>query len=765
MRPALRFPSLLLRVAGLALLLGSVSQVLPAQGRVLTPCAAPRTDVAVPRPCPSNVVRLATRTVVEVDGRVARTTITETFENRGGPLGEADVVYPLPSGAAFEELRLEINGELVRGEVLDATAARATYERIVREQRDPALVEWAGLGLLRTRIFPFGAGERRTIVLRYRSLPPREGDALRVTARIAGGDDPQDEAARSDVRLRWREAAVGRPWSPTHDVRVHESTAPNAWREATLTGRAGDAIAYLPLRRDDASVGVTVLMHEARRGDASRRNRPRDVERHALVIVSPPRVTPRALPRDLTLVLDVSGSMRGPKLSQAIAAGHAVLATLGPEDRIRLVAFSDQVRSHAVTPVPATAAARRAAARWLDALEAEGGTNIGDALHAALDVPPARTAAEDARARLPFVLLLTDGQPTVGLRPDAILDSTKSWRRDARVFTFGIGADVDASLVEQLALDGRGAAHFVRPDESVERAVSLVAQRLTAPLLADVQVRIPGGELAALYTPLGTDLMAGRELVFLARYRGPMRGTVEVSGSSDGARRQVRARFEAPSAEPHAFVPRLWAVQRVAALDAERRRSGPDPELDDELRSLGERFGIPTALTSYLVLEPGAAVSGSPLTRPASVRGGVATSLPAAAAPSTVAFEAARRSSEQRKVMTVAAADAMIAADESEAVAAGRTRVVNGRPFDLVDSAWVDRRLRDEPGWRAAPAGRGRPFRAAWSAPAREVPDLGAALALGDRVRVRGARVLIEVAPDGRDTLDTATLTAVRERW
>ncbi|HMS03099.1 MAG TPA: hypothetical protein PKE51_08995, partial [Gemmatimonadaceae bacterium] len=387
-------------------------------------------------------------------------------------------------------------------------------------------------------------------------------------------------------------------------------------------------------------------------------------------------------------------------------------------------------------------------------------------LHAPPDAPPAGTAAEDARARLPFVLLLTDGQPTVGLRPDAILDSTKSWRRDARVFTFGIGADVDASLVEQLALDGRGAAHFVRPDESVERAVSLVAQRLTAPLLADVQVRIPGGELAALYTPLGTDLMAGRELVFLARYRGPMRGTVEVSGSSDGARRQVRARFEAPSAEPHAFVPRLWAVQRVAALDAERRRSGPDPELDDELRSLGERFGIPTALTSYLVLEPGATVSGSPLTRPASVRGGVAAGVQAASpAPSAVAFEAARRSSEQRKVMTVAAADAMIAADESEAVAAGRTRVVNGRPFDLVDSAWVDRRLRDEPGWRAALTVRVRPFSAAWSALAREVPDLGAALALGDRVRVRGARVLIEVAPDGRDTLDTATLTAVRERW
>ncbi|MCU0616864.1 MAG: hypothetical protein MUD17_07275, partial [Gemmatimonadaceae bacterium] len=203
-----------------------------AQGRVLVPCATPRTEAVAPRPCPGQVVRLATRTVVEVDGRVARTTITETFENRGGPLGEADVVYPLPSGAAFEELRLEINGELVRGDVLDAESARATYERIVREQRDPALVEWAGLGLLRTRIFPFGAGERRTIVLRYRSLPPRDGDALRITGRLAGSEDARDETAATDFRVRWRDEALGAPWSPTHDVALRTTNAPDAWREA-----------------------------------------------------------------------------------------------------------------------------------------------------------------------------------------------------------------------------------------------------------------------------------------------------------------------------------------------------------------------------------------------------------------------------------------------------------------------------------------------------------------------------------------------------
>ncbi len=744
-----------------ALLLASAALApLPAQGRVLVPCAMPAGDIVRPRPCGGQVVRLATSTLVEVDGRVARTTITETFENRGGRLGEADVLYPLPSGAAFEELRLEIDGKLVAGEVLDAASARATYERIVREQRDPALVEWAGLGLLRTRIFPFGAGERRTVVVRYRSLLPRDGDALRVTGRLVGLDDPRDERATGSFRIRWRDASLGTPWSPTHDVRVRNQ---NAAHEASFTGRTGDVVAYLPVRADANAAGVTVLTH-AERGSNG--------DRHALVIVSPPRATPRAMPRDVTLVLDVSGSMSGMKLQQAIAAGHALLATLGPQDRMRLIAFSDDVDAHSRTPVPVTPASLRAARQWLDGLEARGGTNIGDALFEALRTTPPRGGRDESR--LPLVLLITDGQPTNGLRAGAILDSTPVWRGASRLFTFGLGADVDASLVEQVALEGRGAAHFVRPDESVERAVSLAAQRLATPLLTDVAVHFDGGTVRQLYTPLGTDLMAGQELVFLARYRGNAQGRVRVTGRSDGQLRTVQAAYAFTSRDStHAFVPRLWAVQRVAALDADRRRHGPSAELDAELKALGERYGIPTQLTSYLVLEPGMQrdlampMAGAP-SAPGMPPGRVMrtdAAVASAPAPSEVRFEAARKTSEQRRVVNIAAADSMLGASGADASGRTTTRVIDGRAFDLRDGVWTDRRLVTDTAWRATLTVRVKPFGAGWLALVRDVPALKDPFALGDRVRVRGRTVLIEVAPDGRESLDAAALAAVRRQW
>jgi hypothetical protein len=373
-------------------------------------------------------------------------------------------------------------------------------------------------------------------------------------------------------------------------------------------------------------------------------------------------------------------------------------------------------------------------------------------------------------SRLPLVLLLTDGQPTTGMRADAIVDSTTAWRGGARLFTFGIGADVDASLVEQLALEGRGTAHFVRPDESVERAVSLLAQRLAAPLLGDVTVHFDGGTVRQLYAPLGTDLMAGQELVFLARYRGNARGRVRVTGTRDGETRTMQGTFAFGGRDStNAFVPRLWAVQRVAALDADRRRHGPSPERDNELKALGERFGIPTALTSYLVLEPGTApmpVRTAVGRGVASSKGGLASGVPRAEpAPAAVAFEAARTASEQRRTVTLSAADSMLASADRSDKASERSAVASGTAFTLRESVWTDQRLLRDATWRPTLTVRVRAFSDAWTALAREMPALREALALGDRVRLRGRTVLIEVVPDGRATLDDATLRAIRSQW
>src|SRR4029077_14189313 len=169
------------------------------------------------------------------------------------------------------------------------------------------------------------------------------------------------------------------------------------------------------------------------------------------------------------------------------------LGTLRPEDRFRLIDFSSDVRTFKDDFVQASSSNLRDAQRYLDALEAQGGTNIEGALREAVRPPT-------TSGRLPLVLFITDGEPTVGeQRPDRLAsvanDAAARTGAQRRIFTFGLGSDVNVGLLEQLALEGRGTAQFVRPDESVERMVGLVANRLVDPVLTDVHVRIEGGDV------------------------------------------------------------------------------------------------------------------------------------------------------------------------------------------------------------------------------------------------------------------------------
>ncbi len=126
------------------------------------------------------VERTSSQVVATLADRVVHYEVTETFANFGPRLAEADYVFPLPAGAAFQDLQLSINGQLVAGEALNATEARGVYEEIVRRLRDPALVEWMGDGMLRARIFPIAPNEVKKVVVRFQTVAQREGDAIRV---------------------------------------------------------------------------------------------------------------------------------------------------------------------------------------------------------------------------------------------------------------------------------------------------------------------------------------------------------------------------------------------------------------------------------------------------------------------------------------------------------------------------------------------------------------------------------------------------------
>lgn len=735
-------------------------QPVPAQGLMIPRCAETRCRPGTPcRPCvdQGGVARVRSDVRVELASGVLRYEVSETFVNNGGALGEADYVFPLPRNAAFRDLRLMINGELVSGETMDADRARSIYEEIVRSQRDPALVEWFDHGLLRARIFPIAPGERKQVVVRFDVVAERQGDALRIDyfrgtepraqqgrpipARGNGDDgQPSNQRTVSTFRLRYAaSAALGRAYSPTHSL--HESRE-GSWRMFESSG-GGAAITVLVPRASGSRPAVTVLTHATRRDD-----------QYVMISLSPGESRAAPAARDVAFVLDVSGSMQGEKMRQAIRAGEALLKTLRPMDYFRIIPFSTEAESFRVSSVPATAANVAAAVQYLRGLRAEGSTNIQAALERALE--------HEARG-IPIVLFLTDGLPTVGERSQARLARMAAdLRARARLFTFGLGADVNVALLEELAIEGRGTAQFVRPSESIERVVSLVAQRLGTPALTDLRLEANGVRLRQVYPRLPADVFAGQDLVILARYDGEGRGDIELTGTSaQGAVRiPVNAHFPARERD-NAFIARLWAIRRIGYLTAERRRSGPSAEVDDEIRALGQRFGIPTELSSYLVLEPGMERFRDGSARPEAITAtGAAANQPGTPPPARAsvttgaqAFESARRSATQRSATTL---DATLAAD-----AATNVRNAAGRTFVLRGGVWTDVR---EAG-RDARLVRVQPFSELYFTLMKELPEIGEIFALGERVLAHGRRVRIELHDDGAARLARSEIEGIVRDW
>jgi Ca-activated chloride channel family protein len=308
--------------------------------------------------------------------------------------------------------------------------------------------------------------------------------------------------------------------------------------------------------------------------------------------------------KNLLLVLDTSGSMEGEKLKQARIAAQRVLAGLGERDRFGLLTYAAGLRWLSQGLEEVDADSRRRVATEVENLQAGGGTNIEAALDEAL--AEVERSAQDAPT---YVLFLSDGLPTVGERDaEALLRrAERAAERRIRIFTFGVGVDVDTRLMDGLAARSRALARYVLPGEDLQESVGSLAAQIARPLITDLRLELPGADLHDLEPGSLGDLFRGDEVVVLARYRQAGRHRLRLQGRRGERPWSLEQEVTlAPRATAHDWLPRLWAVRRIASLQqALRRAGGEDPELVEEIVTLGLRHGIVTAYTSLLAEEPG----------------------------------------------------------------------------------------------------------------------------------------------------------------
>ncbi|MBK9386401.1 MAG: VWA domain-containing protein [Planctomycetes bacterium] len=528
---------------------------------------------------------------VEIREGLATTNVSQTYRSASQLQEEHTFLFPLPADAAVTNFQLTMNGKPVAGEVLDTQRAREIYEGIVRAARDPGLLELVGTQLLRARIFPVPPQGTMEIGLAYSAPCGLLGGIRTYTyplRRQALLSRPvQSLVVSAEIHARGGLKAI---FSPTHAIDVV--------RQSDVAAKASFEIGQVVPDRDfdlyyseqSGLLGLTALCDKSGTKDGT----------FALFLAPAFAAEGRAEPKDVAFVFDTSGSMAGPKMEQARTALKTCLERLGPEDRFVLIPFSTEARPHAGALVANDAAAKAQALQVIAELQARGGTNIDEALAAALSLRPADT-------KRPYqVLFLTDGLPTVGVTDGAAIASAMRQRNKAgtRIFAFGVGDDVNTQLLDTLAQETRASREYVRPHEDLELKVTALFDRVASPVATQLALSFDALETYDVYPRALPDLFFGSQLLVVGRYKQGGHKAVRLKGLVRGEPKEWVFEAEFPAEEQaRPEITDWWASQKIGYLLDQLRLQGQNQELIDEVVRLGKEHGIVTPYTSFLVVE------------------------------------------------------------------------------------------------------------------------------------------------------------------
>ena len=525
---------------------------------------------------PSKSLRaVAERVRIRIDDQYASTSLEQEFENTSDQRLEGR--YLLRTAGATVEGFAYWNGEQkIVGEVFEKEAARNLYDDVTGKRRDPGLLEQVGEGSFAFKVFPIEPREKKRVEIRFGQRLARTGRVLQYRLTLSGGE--------SDLVAEIADAhPIVRIDSQSHRLETERIDARHARvRAFGVASGVRDLVLEVEVNADPWQ--PTAVVHRDPGEDAYL----------VLQMAAPGTVEASEVSaKDVTVVIDRSGSMSGAPLQQACAAAELVVKRLRQSDRVNLIAFDHRVDPLFLKPQPVEAG-REAALQFIRRIRAGGGTNIAAALQTALQ-------AQHAGHEPHLILFLTDGESDSASALQVAHDDAG----DARVFTLGLGSGVEKALLSRLAAMKRGRFTYVESPEVIEERIGRLFDQIESPALVGLTLEARGAALSRTYPRTLPDLSAGDDLMVASRVQGAPGATLSlvVRGLLGGKQVAFPLEVKVPERASHPWAGRVWAKSRIDdALEELALTRAPPVELKNEVIELGLAYHLVTPYTSFLAV-------------------------------------------------------------------------------------------------------------------------------------------------------------------
>ncbi len=680
------------------------SPVVSAQGVIVPiicdvrPCR-PR-PIPLLRPLPLALPVKSIQLDTKINGQVATTHVEQVFRNDTQYTLEGTYFFPIPETASITEFAIWENGKKLVGEVRSREEARRIYDEIVRRQRDPGLLEYAGKNLFQASIFPIPPNSDKKLELTYTEVLKAESGTVAYryplgTGRNVWGPSGPDNGVNANMRpgpnqqfgvVAGTIEIVGREdlrniYSPSHTIDVKRKGGTSANISFETKGTDTDFQLFYGLSNGD--FGLSLITYREPNKDG-----------YFLLMLSPKdNISDRELVnKDVVFVLDTSGSMAGEgKIEKARKALLFGIQTLREGDRFNVINFAGEEHLMESGLISGDPAGKKRGEEFVGKLQPTGGTNINDSLIAAL-----KQFENNDRAKM--LVFITDGLPTVGETniEKIIKNSRENKVEGLRLFTFGVGYDVNTRLLDKLAAENAGNADYIEPKEDLEIKVSNFFTKVNSPVLTDLQLDFGSVRTDLMYPRQLSDIFKGSQMTIIGRYKNDndLRDVaLRLKGTTGKETRTFTySALDFPlRSENNEFLPRLWAARRVGWLVEQIRSNGENKELRDEVVELGTKYGIVTPYTSYLATDGSENETNISARRieqlPMSNRAVSSISMDAASGSAAVAKS--KRAREQKETLTLAITDDNVAGTRS-------VKKIGAKTFYLENGVWIDSEFKEE---------------------------------------------------------------------
>lgn len=610
-----------MRSRSVAIILGVVAAALlssfsvNAQGVIVPIICDIRPCRPIPRPMPQPLPNALPVKSIElntkINGQVATTHVEQIFRNDTPYTLEGTYFFPIPETASVVEFAIWENGKKLVGEVRSREEARRIYDEIVRRQRDPGLLEYAGKDLFQASIFPIPPNSDKKLELTYTEVLKAESGTVAYRYPLGTGrnlwqrpvrpmiEDSRDLMPKQQfgtvsgtVEIVGREA-LRNIYSPTHNIDVKRKGETTANVSFETKNNDSDFQLFYGLSNNDFGMSLVTYREPGKDG-------------YFLLMLSPKdNVSEKELVnKDIVFVLDTSGSMADEgKMEKARKALLFGIRTLRDGDRFNVVNFAGEEHLMERGLINANSEGKKRGEEFVGKLTPTGGTNINDSLIASLKL-------FDKGDRPKMLVFMTDGLPTVGeTNVEKIITNLKNAKNvDVRIFPFGFGYDVNTTLLDRIGSENSGISDYVQPKEDLEIKVSNFFSRVSSPVLADLDLDFGPVITEYTYPRKLTDLFRGMQMTIIGRYKntGDLKNiTLRLTGKAGKESRAFNySDLDFPVRnEDNNFLPRLWASRRVGWLLEQIRANGETKETREEVIELGTRYGLVTPYTSYLATD------------------------------------------------------------------------------------------------------------------------------------------------------------------